>query len=304
MNNSNHLPNLIIAGVPKAATTSLYAYFSKHPDIFVPKKKEINYFRPLRFNNQLKDISNYQKHYLEWVNQKYKLDASPHYIYGGQLIISKMKEVLPDHKVIIILRNPVYRFISYYKFLYQSRTVRDKSLKAFLEKCLSNVEKPMVVNNFHIRALPEGRYINFLRDWKEAYDENLKVIFFEDLITNPQETMAEVAHWLQIDATPFNDEIYTQENKTKSVKHEGFHTYAIAMYRKLEGHLKANNRLKTFLKNVYYTFNPPKDYKTEVDDECLNKLEDFYKESNLELFQYLKDEGMSLPNWHKTKMRK
>ena len=37
-----NLPNLIIAGAHKAATTSLYTYLAAHPDIYGSGKKEID----------------------------------------------------------------------------------------------------------------------------------------------------------------------------------------------------------------------------------------------------------------------
>ncbi len=51
------LPNLVVAGVPKAGTTSLYAYLAQHPDVFAPKTKEIYYFNNFNENKELKDIS-------------------------------------------------------------------------------------------------------------------------------------------------------------------------------------------------------------------------------------------------------
>ena len=43
------LPNLVIAGVPKAGTTSLFNYLAQHPDICPSDVKETRYFEPLRY---------------------------------------------------------------------------------------------------------------------------------------------------------------------------------------------------------------------------------------------------------------
>ena len=38
------LPNLIIIGSPKCGTTSLYYYLGLHPEIFMSREKELNFF--------------------------------------------------------------------------------------------------------------------------------------------------------------------------------------------------------------------------------------------------------------------
>ena len=38
------LPSFLILGAAKSGTTSLAAYLGQHPDVFVPAKKEPNYF--------------------------------------------------------------------------------------------------------------------------------------------------------------------------------------------------------------------------------------------------------------------
>ena len=37
-------PNLLIAGFPKCGTTSLHHYLSEHPQIYMPKQKELHFF--------------------------------------------------------------------------------------------------------------------------------------------------------------------------------------------------------------------------------------------------------------------
>ncbi len=46
---SARVPNLVIVGVVKSGTTSLFNYLSQHPDICPSDVKETRYFDPLRF---------------------------------------------------------------------------------------------------------------------------------------------------------------------------------------------------------------------------------------------------------------
>ena len=56
------LPNLLIVGVAKAATTSLFQYLAQHPDIFPAELKELRYFTPLRYAEPLPPIGSYLSH--------------------------------------------------------------------------------------------------------------------------------------------------------------------------------------------------------------------------------------------------
>ena len=291
------LPNLIIAGVPNAATTSLYSYFSKHPEVFTPTKKEINYFRALKYNKELDELHQYEQHFLSSKDEKYRLDASPQYLYGGDVIISKMKELLPEHKVIIILRNPVDRFISYYNYLFLKRSkIADKNLSSFLEKCLSG-DKAIANNIWYSRALYEGNYICYLPKWVDAYQSSLKIIFFEDLKSNPRAVMIELAKWLEVNIAPFENLNYTIENKTPSVKHTTLHFKALRVKENIEIFLHPSKKVKNFLKKIYYIVNSRQEGKPELDEESVKKLHEIYNESNKKLRAYLQEKEFQIPLW-------
>ena len=38
------LPNFLVIGAYKSGTTSLHRYLRQHPDVYMPKKKEPNFF--------------------------------------------------------------------------------------------------------------------------------------------------------------------------------------------------------------------------------------------------------------------
>jgi hypothetical protein len=46
--NAYRLPNLVIAGVGAAGTTSLFYYLIQHPDICGSNVKEVRYFTPVK----------------------------------------------------------------------------------------------------------------------------------------------------------------------------------------------------------------------------------------------------------------
>lgn len=103
-----HLPNLIIPGVQKAATTSLYHYLTQHPEITGGATKEIHFF----------DIDHkfalgtgwYKKQFLR--RSRYILDATPSYLYEEHIPVRIRDTLGMEVKFIVLLRDPVSRCFS------------------------------------------------------------------------------------------------------------------------------------------------------------------------------------------------
>ena len=56
-------PNLVIAWVSKAGTTSMFHYLGQHPDVGTSDVKEVRYFTPLRYGEELEPIDNKTQQY-------------------------------------------------------------------------------------------------------------------------------------------------------------------------------------------------------------------------------------------------
>ena len=54
-------PNLFVAGVPKAGTTSLFHYLALHPDIFPSNRKEPGFFHPFKIKDMAANLEAYKK---------------------------------------------------------------------------------------------------------------------------------------------------------------------------------------------------------------------------------------------------
>lgn len=125
-------PNFIIAGVAKSATTSLGIYLSQHDDIFIPQnpleprffvKKTIENISsndPLKksiINSSTLDKEAYYNLFKTEKNYKYIGEGSIHYFNHPEESIQGIKSQLGDIPIIIILRNPVDRMISNWKYI-------------------------------------------------------------------------------------------------------------------------------------------------------------------------------------------
>ena len=54
-------PNLFVAGVPKAGTTSLFHYLALHPDVFPSSRKEPGFFHPFKIKDMDANLDAYKK---------------------------------------------------------------------------------------------------------------------------------------------------------------------------------------------------------------------------------------------------
>ncbi|MEM9325722.1 MAG: sulfotransferase domain-containing protein [Bacteroidota bacterium] len=112
------LPHFLVIGAEKAGTTWLYQALRRHPDIFLPDTKEIHFFN--RFNSLLEPVRHYELG-VEWYHRFFKRSA-PHQLRGEitPMYLSdeaagwRIATLLPQVKLIYILREPVSRAYSHY----------------------------------------------------------------------------------------------------------------------------------------------------------------------------------------------
>lgn len=291
------LPNLIIAGVHKAATTSLFMYLKDHPAIYGPGKKELHYFTPLRYGEPLKDINTYKAYFANAGNAQYLLDASPSYFYGTQAIADKMTEILPaEHKVIVVLRNPTSRFFSYLNFLRANLTLKPGvDTQSFIDKCLAH--KGLIKDDIYSRAINEGKYIEFIPAWVRHYKANFKIVYFEELIADPLKVMCDLAAWLNISDTPFRKMNFSNENKTVFVSNRGMHSIALNINNKFEKFWRQNHALKKRIRSIYYLLNKGKQHSNQNDKQYIDQINGIYEPYNKELASFLRAEHLPLPSW-------
>lgn len=109
-------PNLFVAGVPKAGTTSLFHYLALHPDVFPSSRKEPGFFHPFKIKEMDANIEVYKKFFAGHSGQKYTIEATPGYFYGSKETANAINDYSPESKIIIVLRNPVERLFSFYKY--------------------------------------------------------------------------------------------------------------------------------------------------------------------------------------------
>jgi hypothetical protein len=106
------LPNLLIIGAAKAGTTSLHNYLSLHPQIFMSRRKELNFFDDhIRWNL---GIDWYKSNF----DARYEIngEASPQYSRYPRVsgVPERISRILGIPKIIYMIRDPIDRILSNY----------------------------------------------------------------------------------------------------------------------------------------------------------------------------------------------
>ncbi|MBI5396090.1 MAG: sulfotransferase [Verrucomicrobia bacterium] len=106
------LPNLIIIGAQKCGTTSLHFYLGLHPEIFMSRRKEMDFFSDDR--NWEKGAGWYARHFDG--RYRWRGEASPFYTTYPRMpdCPRRMHSLIPDARLIYMVRDPLERIVSHY----------------------------------------------------------------------------------------------------------------------------------------------------------------------------------------------
>jgi len=114
-------PNFFLVGAPRAGTTSLWQYLRDHPEIHMPSGlagKEPSFFCDLTppWATAYRTYEQYLTLFNRAGRCKVIGDASTNYLIAPESA-GRIHERYPDSRIVVILRNPVQRAYSVYRFL-------------------------------------------------------------------------------------------------------------------------------------------------------------------------------------------
>jgi hypothetical protein len=298
---NKRIANLIIAGVNKAGTTSLYYYFNAHPEVACSLDKETCYFLPIRYGKPLLPIEEYQFQFRSSGSHKYVMEATPGYFYGGKKIAEAIKQTCGnDVKIILIFRNPVNRLISFFKRKKEMLALPEHiSLGQYIKLCESKTEMELLLEENNIyTGIHSGFYYKHIKDWFEVFDNNLKIIFFEDLQKDAKSCLQELCLWLDIDPDFYQHHSFDIKNRSKKYRFKWIQK--IAVYVNSEGKRiwRKNERLKNVLRTMYHNINSSSHKEEDFEKRDIEYLNRIYEKPNKDLADYLSTKGIkNLPAW-------
>jgi hypothetical protein len=222
----NLIPDFLIIGAGKSGTTSLDKYLSQHPDIFIPRKKEPNFYgyehvsidvfqgdqqEISHFKNSITTLEDYLNLFREAAPGQLIGETSNTYMYHDQAPC-RIKHYNPAMKLIAILRHPAERLYS--RFLHLARINRLPSSQ--FADCLDK-------NTIYWRRndlIREGFYFKNLTPYYALFpNEQIKVLLYEDLKKKPEEVMYELFSFLGVDNS-FMPDMSVKYNESGIVKNQ------------------------------------------------------------------------------------
>jgi hypothetical protein len=222
------LPDFVVIGAPKCGTTFLYHLLTKHPHIEPSAFKELHYF-DLLFEEGTEwyrqcFLPPRQKNGRETITG----EGTPSYLLHP-LAAERMAGVIPDAKLIVLLRNPVDRTYS----AYHHRAKNREKIQTFEETVEAAFDAP------NAGFLSQSIYVDHLLRWSKFFDrEQMLVLKSEDFFERPREVLKLVLDFLDLpDWEPGASELRDKVNKGKY--EQGMD---LAIRRRLEDFFAPHNR--------------------------------------------------------------
>jgi hypothetical protein len=200
------LPTFLIIGAGKSGTTAVYEFLDMHPEVFMSKIKETNFFelegKPViidpkddpenlfHYPQSINNWEDYKNLFKDAGQKKARGEASPMYLYGKRAPMH-IKEKLPDVKLIAILREPVDRLYSRWLHIIrdQNETIGD------FKGCLDKTSIWWRRNDL----IKEGFFGTNLKRYFDIFPKSqLKVLIYDDLKENPEAVMKEIYEFIGV----------------------------------------------------------------------------------------------------------
>jgi len=188
-------PIAIGLGVHKCGTSWLYHMLDVHPEIHLLQRDTHFFSKESEFE---KGIDFYRKQLVFTDSgQSLALEMSNDYL-SSRVAIERIKEHFPSAKLICCLRNPIDRAFSHYKQDFKTGATREQIFEAALRK--------------NPRFIERGYYAEDLRYLLTLFPkEQIKVLFFDDIIKAPSTLLADLWSFLEIEQMNFNGDFVAQK---------------------------------------------------------------------------------------------
>ena len=204
------LPDFLIVGAQKAGTTALYSYLRRHPTIVGPWWKEVSFFD----RHFSRGESWYRGHFPSrprtWlVKRRTRVEAlageaSPGYLFHP-FAPERVRRLLPDVRLIALLRDPVDRALSHYHHevaLGREALPFEEAIEREPERMRGELERmrdPAYFSHawWNFTYLGRGRYAEQLSRWFSVFPrEQMLIVPSDELLEQPARTYARVLEFL------------------------------------------------------------------------------------------------------------
>lgn len=203
-------PTFLLLGAMKCGTSSLSYSLRQHPDIFMSEPREPRFFEA-EYENGLDFY--WRRYFSGWAGQPVVGESRQRNLYLPY-VPARIREALPEAKLLVIVRNPVDRAYSHWWFLYSQGRLREP-FEETVRKDLRDRDAGLTfegpegirlyvsgldaegLHRARSTVVDSGYYAEQLARYRKLFsDSRIKVLFLEDLVANPESTIAEAYAFL------------------------------------------------------------------------------------------------------------
>jgi hypothetical protein len=219
---NSRLPDFLLVGAAKSATSSLSFYLDQHPQIAMASQKESwffsfygkppDYSSPGVLSDVVSDLDTYTKLF-DGAKAEQKLgDACPSYLYTYEDTIRNIHqlysaEALARLKIIVSLREPVGRAYSQY-YTFKRKAQEPLAFDQAIEP--DTINKRLQQNwNIFYDYLGFGMYAGQVEAFQQAFGKDrVHVLLYEDIRSDIQKTCRDIFEFLGVDPDVVVDDRY------------------------------------------------------------------------------------------------
>jgi hypothetical protein len=200
------VPDFILVGAAKAGTTSLYWALHAHPQIYMSRNKEPNFFsKPpshpngpqdeISCRSYIRTIDAYLDLFKDKKNNQICGEASPSYLYFTESA-KQIKDCNDRAKIIIILRNPVER--AYSNYMHMRRDGREYC--SFISAIEMEQKREKSGWEWSWMYKKCGLYYESVKKYLDTFDEpNVNIILYDDFVIEPTRCIKNIYNFLGVD---------------------------------------------------------------------------------------------------------
>jgi hypothetical protein len=208
--------DFIVIGAQKAGTTSLFEYLKRNPELSLPVDKEAPYFS--HDDVYARGWDNYMKRTFAFADPAQKWGTvTPQYMVGGvygamitpglegdgydeRTVPLRIRERLPDVRLIAVLRDPVERARSHHRMALMNGFER-RSFDEAIEDLLNPeaLERSRRHPDLNTGYVAWGEYGRILAEYFDIFSrEQILVLFTDELARTPERFLGRVHEFLGV----------------------------------------------------------------------------------------------------------
>lgn len=179
------LPDFLGLGAPKSGSTWLHHNLDRHPGVFVPPEKELHYF------------CHFHHRSIRWYAGKFRAagdrvrgEITPNYASLRPSLVDEVADLMPDVKLLLMVRNPIDRAWSHA----QMNLARQQN------RAVDAVPHAEYIAHFRSsHSIESGDYTTIVDRWSRRFErDRFWIGGYDEMVESPKELLTSVFGFLGV----------------------------------------------------------------------------------------------------------